>query len=158
MAGRALPECPRWEALGDACVAPFFFFNAPATTEIYTLSLHDALPICVMPPAGPLRYCDHIEARGEDFFDGVEKMGLEGVVAKKSESKYRAGRSSSWLKIRVDLRDDFTVAGYTLPKGARGGFGALHLAHYRETEPAGLQLVYAGRVGTGFSEIGRAHV
>src|SRR5699024_12835111 len=24
---------------------PFFFFNHPATTEIYTLSLHDALPI-----------------------------------------------------------------------------------------------------------------
>jgi len=105
----------------------------------------------VMPPAGPLRYCDHIELRREDFYDGVEKMGLEGVVAKKSESNYRAGRSSSWLKIRVDLRDDFAIVGYTLPKGARAGFGALHLAHYRETEDTGLQLVYAGRVGTGFS-------
>src|SRR5436190_6417366 len=29
------------------CCFVFFFFNAPATTEIYTLSLHDALPICI---------------------------------------------------------------------------------------------------------------
>src|SRR2546422_6840925 len=28
----------------------FFFFNDTATTEIYTLSLHDALPICVVEP------------------------------------------------------------------------------------------------------------
>src|SRR5947209_15751988 len=33
----------------------FFFFNDTATTEIYTLSLHDALPIWRKPPAAALR-------------------------------------------------------------------------------------------------------
>src|SRR2546426_6293377 len=31
----------------------FFFFNDTATTEIYTLSLHDALPISIRPPLPP---------------------------------------------------------------------------------------------------------
>ena len=105
----------------------------------------------IMPPTGPLRFCDHISTRGEEFYAGVEKMGLEGIVAKKADATYREGRSSSWLKIRVDRRDEFAIVGYTLPKGARSGFGALHVAHYRETAADELTLTYAGRVGTGFS-------
>jgi bifunctional non-homologous end joining protein LigD len=106
----------------------------------------------LMPPAGPLRYCDHIASRGEDFYDAVEQMGLEGIVAKRADSTYSAGRSPHWLKIRVDRRDDLAIVGMTSPRGARAGFGALHLAYWdpNENDRAG-GLVYAGRVGTGFS-------
>src|SRR5256885_14674254 len=37
------------------CSFFFFFFNDTATTEIYTLSLHDALPICADPGRRPAR-------------------------------------------------------------------------------------------------------
>ncbi|UCD25269.1 MAG: DNA ligase D, partial [Gemmatimonadota bacterium] len=61
-------------------------------------------------------------------------------------STYRAGRSADWVKIRADRTDDFVVVGFTDRKGASGGFGALHVAQYDSEE-----LVYSGRVGTGFS-------
>ena len=101
----------------------------------------------VLPPVGPLRYSDHIPEKGAEMFDRVAAMGLEGVIAKKADSPYRGGRSGDWLKIRADLTDEFVVAGWTEPKGGRGGFGALHLAAYEDDT-----LVYAGRVGTGFTD------
>ena len=112
----------------------------------------------VLPQAGPLRFCDHIHERGEDLFESVEAMGLEGIVAKKADSTYRPGRSSNWQKIRVDRSDEFAIVGYTLPKGSRTGFAALHLGHYRDSDEDrasgddGRRFLYAGRVGTGFSQ------
>ncbi len=99
-----------------------------------------------LPTVGPLRYSDHIDGQGEAFFEEVIRLGLEGIVAKKADSRYRAGRSASWLKIRADHSGDFVVVGFTKPKGARAGFGALHLAALGEGE-----LVYVGRVGSGFT-------
>lgn len=101
----------------------------------------------MLPPVGPLRYSDHIVERGAEMYERVAGMGLEGVVAKKADSPYRSGRSSDWLKVRADLTDDFVVIGWTEPKGGRGGFGALHLGTYDDSA-----LVYAGRVGSGFSD------
>lgn len=112
----------------------------------------------VLPKAGPLRFVDHIPEEGALFFAEVERMGLEGAMAKRADSKYRGGRSSAWLKLKADKIADFVVIGMTPPDGSRTGFGALHLAAY--TQPAGADgqgqrepcLVYAGRVGSGFSE------
>src|SRR5258708_10863776 len=39
--------------MGCLVFSSFFFFNDTATTEIYTLSLHDALPISSLPPDCP---------------------------------------------------------------------------------------------------------
>jgi bifunctional non-homologous end joining protein LigD len=101
----------------------------------------------VLPPVGPLRYSDHIPEKGAEMFERVAAMGLEGVIAKKAASPYRSGRSADWLKLRADLTDDFVVVGWTEPKGGRAGFGALHLAAWDDDA-----LVYAGRVGSGFSD------
>jgi bifunctional non-homologous end joining protein LigD len=101
----------------------------------------------ILPPVGPLPFVDHIAERGEAVFDQVRKLRLEGIVGKRADSPYRGGRSSAWVKIRADRTDDFVVVGYTAPKGSRGGFGALHLADYVDGE-----LVYGGRVGSGFSQ------
>jgi bifunctional non-homologous end joining protein LigD len=92
-----------------------------------------------------VRYADHVPAAGTAVFAHAVKLGLEGVVAKRADAPYRAGRSNLWLKVRADLTDDFVVVGFTAPKGSREGFGALHVAWYD-----GDTLVYAGRVGTGF--------
>jgi bifunctional non-homologous end joining protein LigD len=100
----------------------------------------------VLPAAGPLKYSEHVPERGADLYRSVTEMGLEGIVAKKADSPYRAGRSPHWLKIRADRTDDFVVVGFTAPEGSRGGFGALHLADYVNGK-----LTYAGRAGSGFS-------
>ncbi|HEX7090553.1 MAG TPA: DNA ligase D [Longimicrobiales bacterium] len=131
----------------------------PATLYAFDLlgfEEHDlrALPLAtrkellrrVLPRTGPLRYSDHIEERGEAFFEQVEKLGLEGMVAKKADSAYRGGRSANWIKVRAERTGDFVVIGYTAPQGTRTGFGALHLGAYDDG-----RLVYTGRVGTGFT-------
>jgi bifunctional non-homologous end joining protein LigD len=97
---------------------------------------------------GVLRFSDHIETRGEDFFAQVEKMGLEGIVAKRADSKYIAGRSQDWLKLRVEQSEDFVVVGFTEPKrDTRTGFSGLLLGEY-----VGHELRYVGSVGSGFTE------
>ena len=122
----------------------------------------------LLPSVGPVRYCDHIEERGAEFFEQIEKMGLEGMVGKKATSIYRGGRTSDWLKFRADLFADLVIVGYTAPKRHRSGFGALHLAFWRPGEATGNEasiaepsnhdesaeaggFVYAGRVGSGFN-------
>ena len=100
----------------------------------------------VLPETGPLRYSEHFEKNGEALYEQVMKLGLEGVMAKKADSPYRNGRSGDWLKIRADRIDDFVVVGFTKGKGARSGFGSLHVGAYD-----GAKLVYCGRAGSGFT-------
>jgi len=134
--------------------------TSPAVLYIFDLLVcegHDLRPLplvvrkellrSVLPQAGSLRYTDHVETRGEALYEAVRARGLEGIVAKRSDSRYRAGRSGSWIKVRSERTGDFIVVGFTDPKGGRPGFGALHLAHYR-----GDTLTYVGRVGTGFDD------
>jgi bifunctional non-homologous end joining protein LigD len=111
------------------------------------LSTRKTLLRKVLPPAGILRCLDHFEEDGELLYQQVLKLGLEGIVAKRADSPYRAGRSPAWLKIRTRLSDDFVVVGFTASKGARTGFGALLLGQYVDGS-----LVYSGRAGTGFSD------
>lgn len=99
----------------------------------------------VVPKLGPLRPLDHIEREGELFMNSVKQMGLEGIIAKKADAKYTKGRSNCWLKIKAEKTGDFVIVGFTAPQKSRTHFGALQLADYVNGE-----LVYAGRVGTGF--------
>jgi bifunctional non-homologous end joining protein LigD len=100
----------------------------------------------LLPPTGTVAFLDHFEREGERLFAEVGRMGLEGLVAKRADAPYRAGRSGSWVKLRVDQSGDFVVVGYTVPQGSRAGFGALQVADYVDG-----RLTYAGRVGSGFS-------
>jgi len=101
----------------------------------------------VLPPAGAIRFVDHFPERGEELYESVVRMGLEGILAKKADSPYRMQRSADWLKIRHDRTGDFAVIGASPPKGLRKGFGALHLASCVDGE-----WTYIGRVGTGFND------
>jgi len=99
----------------------------------------------LLPPVGVVRYSDHIETRGAEMFAQVERMGLEGIVAKDARAPYRGRRSGEWLKLPVEKTGDFVVCGWSPPQGSRSGFGALHLGAWD-----GGTLLYAGSVGTGF--------
>jgi bifunctional non-homologous end joining protein LigD len=101
----------------------------------------------LLPPLGPLRYIDHVEGQGRALYASIRELGLEGIVGKRKLSSYRGGRFRDWVKVRIDHTGDFVVVGYTRGEGSRSGFGALHVA---QQQPEGL--VYAGRVGGGFSE------
>ena len=101
----------------------------------------------LVPALGAVRYLDHIEREGEAVLEQVKAMGLEGVIAKKATSKYRAGRGGDWIKIKTEKTGDFVIVGFTRPNGSRAHLGALQLADWVDGT-----LVYAGRVGTGFTE------
>jgi DNA ligase D-like protein (predicted ligase) len=100
---------------------------------------------------GPLRYSDHVDAEGRAFFEAACRRGLEGIVAKRGECPYRGGHRREWLKVKCHLRQEFVIGGYTAPKGTRAWLGSLHVGFWD-----GDDLVYAGRVGSGFDEAGLA--
>ena len=75
------------------------------------------------------------------------KIGLEGVIGKRRDSRYVSRRSPDWIKLKCGQRQEFVIAGYTDPKGARTGIGALLLGTY---DKDGV-LRYAGNVGSGFN-------
>ena len=86
---------------------------------------------------------------GEALYEAAKERGLEGVVAKRSDSRYLPGRRTrDWLKVKTRERQEFIVAGYTKGKGRRErAFGSLVLAVRR-----GEDLVWVGNCGTGFDE------
>jgi bifunctional non-homologous end joining protein LigD len=96
---------------------------------------------------GGLRYSEHFDAPGQEVYERACRMALEGIVSKRKEAPYTSGRGQAWLKVKCVARQEFVIGGYTDPEGARAEFGSLLLGVH---EPDG-RLVYAGRVGTGFS-------
>ncbi len=98
--------------------------------------------------AGPLRFAEHVGTNGEAYFRQACASGWEGVIAKRADAPYRVGRSRDWLKFKCQSGQEFVIGGFTDPRGTRTGFGALLLGYY----DTGHQLVYAGKVGTGFSQ------
>ena len=63
--------------------------------------------------SGMLRYSDHIEGNGAQFFKEACKLGLEGIVSKLADSAYESTRSRNWMKIKCIKRQEFVIAGYT---------------------------------------------
>lgn len=131
--------------------ATFFAFDLIAFNGFdlrgLPLSARKQLLQRALPKLGAVRVLDHIEAQGEQFLQRVSSLGLEGVIAKRMDAKYRGGRSDAWLKIKAERTGDFVIVGFTEPKGSRPHFGALQLA-----DMVGGTLCYAGRAGTGFDD------
>jgi bifunctional non-homologous end joining protein LigD len=95
---------------------------------------------------GPLRFTEHRQGDGEAFYAQACRDGWEGLIAKRADAPYRGGRTRDWLKFKCLNAQEFVVGGYTDPQRSRVGFGALLLGYY----DADGDLVYAGKVGTGF--------
>ncbi len=131
--------------------ATFYAFDLLAVDDLdvrpLPLVTRKELLAQAVPSLGPVRLLEHIDREGEAFLDQVEKLGLEGIIAKKADAPYRPGRTSHWLKIKAEATGDFVIVGFTQPKGSRSHLGALQLGDYVNGE-----LVYAGRVGTGFND------
>jgi bifunctional non-homologous end joining protein LigD len=100
-------------------------------------------------PRGRIRRSEHIEGRGRDVFAQACRLGAEGIVSKRRDAPYRAGRRAEWIKTKCVRRQEFVVGGFTDPEGARKGIGSVLVGYY-----AGKRLVFAGKVGTGFTQRG----
>ncbi|RLJ80667.1 DNA ligase D [Pedobacter alluvionis] len=95
-----------------------------------------------------LRLGKVFKASGVDFFDAAQRMGLEGIIAKKTDSTYVPDRrSKEWLKIKVHKRQEVVIAGFTKNADTSKSFSSLLLGVYEKGK-----LQYVGKVGTGFSD------
>jgi len=94
---------------------------------------------------GPIRYSDHIAGRGGDFLGECCRRGLEGIVSKRADRPYHAGRTHDWLKIKCIGREELVIGGFTDSTAAGRALGALLVGYFDDG-----RLLYAGRVGTGF--------
>ena len=102
----------------------------------------------VLPAEGLIRSGYSVQADGTAFFEAARDLGIEGIIAKKSDSEYIPGdRSRDWLKIKINKRQEVVIAGYTQNEGSSKHFSSLLLGVFE-----GDQLRYVGKVGTGFKD------
>ncbi|WP_285008176.1 DNA ligase D [Pedobacter faecalis] len=95
-----------------------------------------------------IRLSKVFKAKGTEFFNAAQRMGLEGIIAKKADSLYSVNnRSKEWLKIKVQKRQEVVIAGYTKNEDTPKLFSSLLLGVYEDGV-----LRYAGKVGTGFND------
>src|SRR2546429_599317 len=93
-----------------------------------------------------IRYSEHISGNGDEFFKHACEYDIEGIVSKLANSHYESTRNRNWLKVKCAKQQEFVIAGYTPSSKGLPGFGSLVLGVYEKGK-----LVYAGRVGTGFT-------
>jgi len=94
-----------------------------------------------------IRYSGAIGGDARQLLNEVQRRGLEGIIGKLRQSVYEPGRrSGAWIKLKCVNEQEFVIGGYTPPQGARKYFGAILAGYYK-----GRDLVFAGKVGTGFT-------
>ena len=138
------------EALLAAVPAYFYLF------DVLYAGNRDTRPLPLLERKGILRgllsfddalcYTEHRDTEGEEYYREACRLGWEGLIAKRADSPYRAGRTKDWLKFKCITGQEFVIGGFTDPQRSRIGFGALLLGYYDDSG----RLVYAGKVGTGF--------
>jgi bifunctional non-homologous end joining protein LigD len=108
----------------------------------------------VLPQFPHIRVSEAIAEEGEALYAQAMQAGLEGVIGKDAGSTYQMGtRTRSWLKVKARTRQEFVIGGFTAPRGEAMAFGALLVGVYE-----GKDLVFCGRVGTGFDEAERNRI
>ena len=135
----------------------FYAFDLPQTLhyDLRDLPLvkRKALLKTMLPSTGPVRFSDHFETSGIEAFKAVVKLGLEGVVGKRADSRYRSGRSDDWIKVRAQRTGDFIIAGWLPNKSNPDDVGSIAVAEYR-----GDVLTFCGRVGSGLGSAVRSEL
>lgn len=140
-----------WRSKGDGALYYYVFdllwLNGKDLMQI-PLSKRRSMLEKIIPENSIIRFSENFEVSGIEFFETAKKMGLEGIMAKKSDSLYVPGnRSREWLKIKANKRQEMVIGGYTKNAGSSKSFSSLLLGVYEEGK-----LIYTGKVGTGFSD------
>jgi DNA ligase D-like protein (predicted ligase) len=141
-------------ALIRAVPVVYFVFDVLRTDgrDIRELSLRERKSVLrkLLSYGGPIRFTVHRSESGpaRAYWEHALASGWEGLVVKRADSRYVAGRSRDWLKFKAENNQEFVIGGFTDPQRSRTGFGALLIGYYDDDG----QLVYAGKVGTGFDD------
>jgi bifunctional non-homologous end joining protein LigD len=98
-------------------------------------------------PGQSLKVVPSLQGDPRQLLEKMCRDGGEGLVAKRPGSNYREGRGGDWYKLKCGCRQELVIGGFTSPSGTRTGFGALLLGYWRDGH-----LMYAGKVGTGFTQ------
>lgn len=93
-----------------------------------------------------LRYSEHFTDEGGLVLKHACRLSLEGIISKIANAPYRNGRSKDWVKSKCSARQEFVIAGFVPSSVSKSAIGSLIMGYYRNEE-----LIYAGRVGTGYS-------
>src|SRR5690606_13685310 len=102
----------------------------------------------LVPPEGIIRSGYGVDAEGTAFFEAADKLGLEGIIAKRSDSSYHPGeRTRDWVKIKLRKRQEVVIGGLTRNAGTSKPFSSLLLGVFD-----GNHFHYAGKVGIGFKD------
>lgn len=127
-------------------VFDLLWLNGHSTEELPLLQRKELLKEALT-ETDVIQYCDHIPEKGTAFFEQMKKMKLEGMIAKKADSRYIENhRTGDWLKIKFNNTDEAIICGFTEPRGSRKSFGALILGKFING-----RLTYCGHTGTGFT-------
>jgi bifunctional non-homologous end joining protein LigD len=95
-----------------------------------------------------IKLSEQLRGSREELLQVARQFKLEGLTAKRANSLYESGRrSGAWVKVKLTQEQEFVIGGYTPPEGSRKYFGSLLFGYYGTGG-----LLFAGRVGTGFSE------
>jgi len=94
-----------------------------------------------------IRLSEHMAGNGEEIFKRACELHAEGIVSKRAEAPYRAGRGGDWVKSKCLREQEFVVGGFTFSSDGEDRIGSLLLGYYSEGK-----LKYAGRTGTGFTQ------
>ena len=149
---RAIASLPARELILDGEIT----WHGPTRYDIFDLMWIDGRDVMQLPLEDrkqllqqlPLKPPLHRVATLTDEvpWERAQREGWEGVIAKRRGSFYEERRSPHWLKMKCELAQEFVVGGFTDPQGKRAGLGALLVGYYE-----GDDLVFAGKIGTGFN-------
>lgn len=117
--------------------------------NLINLPLHQRREILqsVLPVSDSIRLSENFETNGIEFFKLAEEMSLEGIMAKRSDSKYFPGtRSKDWLKIKTESRQEVIIGGFTKNENSPKKFSSLLIGFYQDKK-----LFFSGKIGTGFT-------
>ena len=130
-----------WDRHSGYHVFDILWFDGESTTSLPLEERRSLLAKLTFKP--PLQRVDLLA--DNEPWERARRQGWEGVIAKRRGSPYEHRRSKHWLKMKIEASQELVVGGFTDPQGARVGLGALLVGYYD-----GDDLVFAGKIGTGF--------
>src|SRR5262245_17982195 len=125
------------------------YLNGKSTAALPLMTRKERLRTLFDCECRGIRFSDHVVGDGPRFREHACEMGVEGVISKRIDRAYAPGNRGLWLKSKCLNREEFIVVGWTRPAGSRQHLGSLLLGYYTEDG----RLLYAGRAGTGFTEM-----
>jgi bifunctional non-homologous end joining protein LigD len=140
---------------GDRPIIVFYLFDllhldGKALTALPWEERRRQLESLARKPPPPLQVSPVFDVPPATLLNVARRQGLEGVVAKRPGSAYAADRrNGAWIKCKVRAEQELVIGGFTAPRGSRQHFGAILVGYYK-----GQNLLYAGKVGTGFDRAG----